>query len=126
LVNTTIVSAFGADDIANYTIQIAGPSVPEHITELEPQNVDGALSVAWIWEYSKDQTKTGEEYAVTIRVQDNTGNEWSKSSNETITLNVRGSEEQTNMVLIVVAIVVVIIICLLAVFRYFKVTRSKE
>jgi hypothetical protein len=126
MLNTTIVSAFGADDIANYTIQIAGPIVPEHITELEPQNVDGALTVAWIWEYGKDQTKTGEEYAVTIHVQDNTGNEWSKSSNETITLEVRESEEQTNMGLIVVAIVVVIILCLFAVFRYFKVTRAKE
>lgn len=86
IVNTSIISAFGVSDIANCSIQFQGPAGAEHILEQEPETDNGSLIVYWIWEYGKDQTKSGEEYNIVIEVLDNSGNTWSANASEPIVL----------------------------------------
>jgi len=76
-INSTIISAFGSENIKNYTIQITGPSTVEHITEAEMQVVEGGINVIWVWEYGNDDIEFGEEYRITITVKDQSGNTWS-------------------------------------------------
>ncbi|UCG68715.1 MAG: hypothetical protein JSV09_13060, partial [Thermoplasmata archaeon] len=86
IINTTVVSAFGVDDIANYTIRFQGPADAEHVTEQETETDNGSLIVKWIWEYGKDGAKGGQEYVIQIEVIDNSGNTWSSNASEPIVL----------------------------------------
>jgi predicted MFS family arabinose efflux permease len=112
-INSTIVSAFGPEDIANYTLRIDGPTEPESVTEKEPEIVDGELSVSWVWDYGKDQTKYGEEYTITIEVIDNSENSWSMSAGDPIVLKeipkLGGIEFYFIQIIVVIAVIAVII-----------------
>jgi MFS family permease len=112
-INSTIVSAFGSEDIANYTLQISGPTEPEHITELEPQTTDDGLFILWVWDYGKEQPKYGEEYAITVEVIDNSDNSWSSSAAESIILKEKQGastlSSQTIQIVIIIAVIAIIV-----------------
>jgi hypothetical protein len=119
-VNATVVSAFGDYDIANCSIQIQGPADVEHIIEEEPETKNGSLIVYWVWEYGKDQTKSGEEYTILINVLDNSGNSWSSNASESIVLEMnKGDGMGGNILLVIVIIIILAAVILFVARRYF-------
>jgi hypothetical protein len=103
IVNATIISAFGPEDIANCSIQFQGPGEAEHIHEQEPEMDNGSLVLYWVWEYGKDKTKSGEEYTILINVLDNSGNSWSSNASEPIKLKFsQGGGVSGNLIIVVV------------------------
>jgi predicted MFS family arabinose efflux permease len=118
---STIVSAFGVDDIANYTIAIAGPTEPEHITKWDPMIENEELTVSWTWEYGEDNPRYGEEYTITIEVIDNNGNIWSESVTEPIIPQASDREEglQTSVIQLIIILTIIGIIVFLIVYWMF-------
>jgi hypothetical protein len=109
-VNVTILSAFGPDDIANYSIQFQGPSEAEHVHEQEPEMDNGSLALYWVWEYGKDKTQNGEEYTILITVLDNSGNSYSSITSEPIKLEFsQGGGVSGNILIGVVLIIFVVV-----------------
>ncbi|MCK5561014.1 MAG: hypothetical protein KAJ51_10490, partial [Thermoplasmata archaeon] len=119
-VNTTIVSAFGLEDIATYDFQINGPTAPEHMSELRTEVEDGQLKVYGVWDYGKDNAKTGEDYTVTAIVEDNSGNKWSKIAEEPIVL--KSKEEagfQADVYQLIIILVIISIVVFLIAYKLF-------
>ena len=111
IVNATIVSAFGPDDIANCSIEFQGPAEAEHILELEPEMDNGSLVLYWVWEYGKDNTKNGEEYTILITALDNSGNSWSSNASEPIKLEFdQGGGVSGNILIGVVLIIFIVVV----------------
>ncbi len=128
-INSTIVPAFGIDDIANYSLQISGPSNVEHITEQEPEIINGQLQVTWLWSYSKDNTKFGKEYTITINVEDNSGNKWTLQSKDAIILEQpkeEGFAIQSDFMQVLIIITVAGIIIFLLVYWLFLKKKAEE
>jgi hypothetical protein len=113
IVNATVVSAFGEEDIANCSIQFQGPGDAEHIIEQDPEAHNGSLIMYWIWEYGKDKTGEGEEYTILINAVDNSGNSWSSNASEPIKLEFGQGGGASGSILIGVALIIVLVVAFL-------------
>ena len=119
-INTTIVSAFGMVDIVRYDLQISGPTTPENLYAKTTGLEDERCYAAWVWEYGKDKIQTGEEYQVTVEVEDNSGNLWSKSAEESIVIEPdQEAAVSSDVIQLIVILVIVLIVGFLVAYKLF-------
>lgn len=119
-VNTTIISAFGLEDIATYDFQIQGPNAPGDISDIRTEVEGGQLKVFGVWDYGKDNAKTGEDYIVTATIEDNSGNIWSKIAEEPIVLEAKEEAGfQADIFQIIIIIVIISIVVFLIAYKLF-------
>lgn len=116
-VNATVVSAFGAEDIANCSVQFQGPSDAEHIIEQDPETENGSLVMYWVWEYGKDKTGEGQEYTILINAVDNSGNSWSSNASEPIKLKMGQGGGSSGLVIWAIVLIFILAVAAFIIYR---------
>lgn len=77
MIDATIFDGLGAYDIADYWINITGPSVAKSISKpvVWKNHSAGTINIRWIWNYKADGAIDG-EYRIKVSAIDNNGNVW--------------------------------------------------
>jgi len=75
-IEATVIDALGTDEIVDYDIEIAGPTIASSILGPDLSQQGNAMIASWVWDYGADNAESEVIYTAIVTVTDNSGNEW--------------------------------------------------